>query len=324
MRISGASLEMNASAAFERAQQVREQQRVALTPRPNTTPRAAPAADPGVEEIADARLLIAKWLYEFLTGHEWPASDLGNFQTKLREAAAGVLERFRSVVAQTRGWSLTYHRQEVVTESESVVFRAAGAVETSDGRHIDFSLDLTMASELTHVQSLTLRAGDPSMTDPLVLRFKPGEAPLSDQRMEFDLDADGDPEHLARLAPGSAFLVLDRDANGIVTNGAELFGPGTGDGFAELAAYDADGNGWIDENDPVFSSLSVWENSDAEEDALIPLREAGVGAIALSRLSTPFSLYSSAGELSGQVAATGVFLTEAGEARALQHIDLAG
>jgi hypothetical protein len=47
--------------------------------------------------------------------------------------------------------------------------------------------------------------------------------------------------------------------DGRVNDGRELFGPITGDGFAELAAYDDDGNNWIDENDGIYDNLSIVE-----------------------------------------------------------------
>jgi hypothetical protein len=47
--------------------------------------------------------------------------------------------------------------------------------------------------------------------------------------------------------------------DGRVNDGRELFGPRTGDGFAELAAYDDDGNNWIDENDGIHDNLSIVE-----------------------------------------------------------------
>lgn len=329
MRISAASVEMNATAASERTRIVRQEARASIAPRARAAPRSEPAAawleQIDILEVEDIRSLIAKWLFRFFVGSDMETFDTGKFRAMLQKAVAGARGRMmRSGAGPTRGLSVSVNRQEVVIESESVVFRASGAVKTEDGRQLDFSLDLTMSSELTRVRSMTVRVSDQPTTDPLVLRFEPGEALLSDERMEFDLDLDGDPEHVARLAPGNAFLVHDRDANGMVTNAAELFGPATGDGFDELALHDADGNGWIDENDPVFDALAVWETSEELGDVLIPLREAGVGAIALKNLATPLSLYSSAGQFSGRVASTGVFLTESGEARAIHHVDLSG
>lgn len=42
-------------------------------------------------------------------------------------------------------------------------------------------------------------------------------------------------------------LSLDQNGNGEIDNGTELFGTKSGDGFADLARYDLDYNGWIDE-----------------------------------------------------------------------------
>lgn len=56
---------------------------------------------------------------------------------------------------------------------------------------------------------------------------------------------------------GSGFLALDRNQNGVVDDGSELFGTQSGDGFAHLALYDQDSNGWIDANDPVFDKLRI-------------------------------------------------------------------
>ena len=65
----------------------------------------------------------------------------------------------------------------------------------------------------------------------------------------FDLDSDGVKEDIPMIRPGSGFLALDLNKDGIINNGNELFGPHTGDGFVELSSYDKDTNNWIDEND---------------------------------------------------------------------------
>ena len=78
-------------------------------------------------------------------------------------------------------------------------------------------------------------------------------------KFAFNLDPDGVKEDLPMIRPGSGFLALDPNNDGIITNGNELFGPRTrtGNGFAELSVYDEDGNNLIDENDPVYDQLSV-------------------------------------------------------------------
>jgi len=97
---------------------------------------------------------------------------------------------------------------------------------------------------------------------------------------------------------------------GIINDGNELFGATSGQGFAELAAYDSDGNGWIDENDAIFEQLSVWQ-PDAEN-ALTSFGQAGVGAIYLHAEQTPFELTNISGQADARITQNSVVLMESG------------
>ena len=208
------------------------------------------------------------------------------------------------------------------SESESTTFASKGVVQTADGRSIDFNIEMTMSRAfMTKIDTLEVK--DYKKTDPLIINLDSNIASVSDQKFFFDLDSDGKEEKISFAGKGSGFLALDMNGDGKINDGSELFGTKSGDGFKDLAAYDEDGNGWIDENDSIFSRLKVWTKDENGNDYLIDLKKADVGAIYLRSVDTQFSLKDDKNDLNAEIKKTGVYLKEStGMVGTLNHVDL--
>jgi len=220
------------------------------------------------------------------------------------------------------GWGMVYEFHEKYQETEATSFSAAGVINTTDGREIAFSVDLALSRSFMQEQNISIRAGDAEKIDPLVINFSGTAAELTNTKFSFDLDADGSNDQVSFVTSGNGFLALDRNNDGIINNGGELFGPETGNGFLELAAYDEDSSGWIDENDSVFDKLRIWTKDGDGNDTLFALGEKGIGALYLGNIETLFAVKNQSNETLGQVSKTGLFVKENGTVGTVQQIDL--
>ena len=222
-------------------------------------------------------------------------------------------------------WTRQHYEKVSVTETETTTFDTTGSVVTADGRKIDFNLSLEMSRSFTEQVETLSTDTEYILTDPLVIQLEDAPETISDQTWKFDLDCDGVEEEMSRLAQGNAFIALDGNDNGKIDDGSELFGARTGNGFAELSAYDEDGNGWIDENDKVYSKLKIWTKDAAGNDKLMNLAQADVGAIYLGAASTNFSVTDGmTNDVKAVIRQSGFYLREStGAAGLVQQIDFA-
>ena len=271
----------------------------------------------------DPRLFLIKKIIEALTGREIKTLKSSDEEDSAQSAAAEPeIEKAQPSPERTRdGWGVRYEYHETYSERENTTFQAAGIVKTADGQEIRFNIDLQMAREFGQSTDLTFRAGD-ALIDPLVINFGGKAAELTDQRFAFDLNSDGADEEIPFVTGGSGILVFDRNGDGQANNGSELFGPRTGNGFAELAQLDRSRDGWIDENDVDYANLFLWTKDMNGNNILHGLKESGVGAIYIPSLETSFDLKDTSHNLKGQIERTGVYLGEDGQAGTIQQIDV--
>jgi len=210
-----------------------------------------------------------------------------------------------------------------VTEYESTSFMTQGKVQTEDGRSIDFNVAFSMSRAFSATIN-SMEVSNYILTDPLVINLDTDMTEISDQKFFFDIDSDGKEEEISELGKGSGFLALDKNGDGKVNDGNELFGTKSGDGFKDLAVYDEDGNFWIDENDDIFSKLKVWIKDENGEDVLLDLKEADIGAIYLGNADTQYSYKDESLKTNAVLRKTGVFLKEStGKVGTVSHVDLA-
>ncbi len=209
---------------------------------------------------------------------------------------------------------------EYYKETECSSFSACGQVRTRDGEMIDFNLNLEMSRSYESVRQYQ-RTEMMEFKDPLVINFNGSAAELTDDKYEFDLDADGELDWISFVDGDGGLLARDQNEDGLINDGTELFGALSGNGFADLSQYDNDDNGFIDEADEIFGDLRIWSKSDGG-DRLESLLDRNIGAIYLGSTDTPFELKDTANQQQGRVRQSGIYLNETGGVGTVQQIDM--
>jgi len=114
----------------------------------------------------------------------------------------------------------------------------------------------------------------------------------------FDHDGNGFAEQTGWASSDDGLLVMDRNSDGVINDGTELFGDQTilqngqtaTDGFQALAELDSNADGIIDVNDTAFSQLKIWQDADGDgystPEELFTLDEMGITSINLTHIDT--------------------------------------
>ena len=183
--------------------------------------------------------------------------------------------RLAAEAAERSGFRLTRLSIAVSVETLDVAVQTAEGALSVSIRRVSLSLSLTTVT--------SGGAGGILLQDPLAIDLD-GDGIETDDLARagrrFDLDANGRAERSAWIAGDDALLALDRNGNGRIDDGTELFGEAGGfaNGLEALAIWDHDGNGVIDRSDPVFGRLKLL----FADGRLRPLAEAGVARLDLS------------------------------------------
>ena len=287
------------------------------------------------QTLSTIREYTVRYIFDLLfpsrnsTLHDWMQENGWSGGTQETATATPASDVFPQVTSRVK--VLNYVGESWSIEQEDTSFSTVGTVRTKDGREINFNVNVNMSRRCEEYYREELNVAQFALYDPLVINLDTDATELSDQTFYFDLDADGEEEEISMLK-GSGYLALDKNGDGVINDGSELFGTGNGDGFADLARYDEDGNGWIDENDSIWSKLKIWCKDEKGNDVLYKLSDKGVGAICLQNVSTDFTLQgdrtardgaTEANATNGAIRKTGIFLYENGNVGTVQHVDMA-
>ena len=150
---------------------------------------------------------------------------------------------------------------------------------------LEFRFEISVSAQFTF-QELQ---GEVQQADPIILDINGNGFDLTNYRdgARFDILGNGRAVPSAFVTGGDAFLAIDRNGDGIINSGRELFGDqnGAADGFEELRKLDGNGDGVIDRHDADFDKLLLWRdngNGRTEPGELVSLRDAGIASISLN------------------------------------------
>ena len=285
-------------------------------------------------EVYDNSISVMKMLLERMSGKSIDLYDASNITQKAVDAKSngqgngvgfipgqtpppfgGANGVFGNGQGEERWVQVVQYNYE--KQSNSVEF--SGEITTENGDSVSFHMNVGFSQEYEQISAEVMRAEE--LKDPLIISFSTKPVALSDEKMAFDIDADGETDQIAQLQQGFGFLALDKNGDNQINDGSELFGALSGNGFADLAQYDDDQNGYIDENDQIFDQLSIWVKNE-NSDELVSLKEAGIGAIATDSVDSPMNIRNSQGdERLGVIQKSGYYLNEDGTPGLVQQMD---
>jgi len=249
------------------------------------------------------------WLEQPLVS-EFSGRDLqsASFSTSYSEQSIWLSQQTQTQDEQqrwlTETWEFGY---------QAVQASFSGALQLDDGSSISFAFDFSMA-----VSWARYSAQQGPMQDPLLISLSGQPVELTGDSSSFDLKGNGQMSALPQLSAEQYYLAYDRNQDKQVNNGTELFGPISGNGFADLAAYDGNANGFIDAADDIWQHLYLWQ----PQQQMLNISQTELAAISLESVATPMSLLNKEQQVLAQLQRSGLAFLADGTPALVQQIDV--
>ncbi len=197
-----------------------------------------------------------------INGEEYLIGNLTNTQIKEKG-----LSKYKRTLTYTHKWQGNEEKEEdkKFTISGSVVKSSQGLkvkeIISGNGKIIDDDKDDKQ---------------DPEDVDPIIIDLNKNGITSTklNNTTYFDHDNNNFKEATSWIDKGDAFLALDKNSNGLIDNGNELFGNHTisntrfkytnnkaTNGYEALKAYDLNGDNVIDSKDEIYDKLLLWKDS---------------------------------------------------------------
>ncbi len=243
-----------------------------------------------------------------------------------------------------------YSQQEQVsvttlsTEQQQLNFTMQGEF-IIDNKKANLNYQLNLHASYSSMRRIETTAA--ALKDPLIIQFGTPSIGYINGYAKFDINNDHKQNDLPIFSGDVGYLVFDKNNNNRVDNGGELFGPTTNNGFSELAQLDSNNNGFFDNQDNKFSQVYIWQpkqaktnnnekslseqpnaqvNKQANKQNLVSLSQAGIKAISLNAIATPFNFRDqskgSKGAINAQLTQTSFAITNNNQALGVHQIDV--
>lgn len=214
---------------------------------------------------------------------------LDDFLARFKKFRSGQQNQGQGNSMQATMANITQQWTRVTTGSNTVVVNtqgnAQGTVQAGNQQNAAGGWEVVKQADGTVVIQQKQQQADPLVLD---MDGDGIELSTAEQGVQFDINGDGVAEQTAFTTGGDAFLALDRNGNGVIDGGQELFGDQNGakDGMEELRKFDGNKDGVIDSTDGIFSSLRLFDdkNGDGKTQSgeLFTLTEKNITAIKLN------------------------------------------